>query len=184
MRNYQRSPLTEELSVGLSPNIPNLSSCLAYCVGGLLGELSPLHIGIGTANPFTMITLPENLVPKYFWYQLKKKLMTYGVDCKNVNCEKNHIPYYGLECKVDPKICPTVIVLADIIEAIKKYDIKFRCGPSMDKAFGNSNLSKYVCGDINKDQFLNHYKEELCNYYQNLIHSQVLIYEPLPNIYA
>ena len=54
----------------------------------------------------------------------------------------------------------------------------------MDKAFGNSNLSKYVCGDINKDQFLNHYKEELSIYYQNLINSQVLIYEPQPNIYA
>ena len=184
MNNYHRLPLSEELAVGLSPNIPNLNSCQSYCFGGLLGELSPLHIGIGTANPFTMITLPEDLVPKYFWYQLKKRLKTYGVECKNVSCEKNRLPYYGLECKIYPKICPTIRVIAEVIEGLKNYDIKFRCGASIDKAFGNNCLSKFACGEIDKDEFLNHYQEELSDYYKKLISSDSLIYEPLPTIYG
>jgi uncharacterized protein YbbC (DUF1343 family) len=184
MLNYHRLPLSEELAVGLSPNIPNLTSCQSYSFGGLLGELSPLHIGIGTANPFAMITLPEDLVPKYFWYQLKKRLKIYGVECKNVTCEKNRLPYYGLECKINPKICPTIQVIADVIDGLKNYDIKFRCGPSIDKAFGNNYLSKFACGEIDKNEFLNHYHEELTDYYQKLISSNALIYEPMPAVYG
>ena len=183
MQNYTRNSLESNLLVGLSPNIPNINSCHSYAIGGLLGELNPFHIGIGTESPFSLITLPEDLIPKHTWYQLKNDLKKYGINCKNINCMKNKISYYGLECKIDPNTCPTINVIATIIETMQNQNIKFKCGASLDKAFGNDLLNKFSQKIIDKKVFLNHYQKDLDDFYKKLIESKAIIYEPLPFLY-
>src|SRR5436190_4773991 len=55
----------------LSPNIQSLQSCLGYSFLGLIGELEPFDIGIGTNMAFRCITLPESLhVASSVWKQI------------------------------------------------------------------------------------------------------------------
>ena len=183
MLNYTRQYLASNLLVGLSPNIPDIRACHGYAFAGILGELSPLHIGIGTDKPFSLITLPEDLVPKYVWYQLRKELKSYGLDCMTTKCKKNNIPYYGLECKVNPAVTPTVPIIAAIVEALQAHNIKFKCGPALAKAFGNDYLHKFIDGNISRKEFVEHYKKDLNSFYKKLHSSNALLYEVAPVLY-
>ncbi|MBC8124894.1 MAG: DUF1343 domain-containing protein, partial [Candidatus Kapabacteria bacterium] len=42
-----------------SPNIPSIGAVRGYAITGLLGELGPCSIGMGTASPFTVIGSPD-----------------------------------------------------------------------------------------------------------------------------
>lgn len=183
LQNYRRNCLNYKVKGALSPNIPDVRSCQGYSVCGLLGELSPIHVGVGTENPFSVISLPEDSMPKYVWYQLKRDLGKYGLDCKTENIKKNNKDYYGLNCKFNPNLCPTVPVLAEIVETLKDYNVKFKTGPSLAKAFGNNMLHEYIDSKITKEMFINHYKKELKDFYKNLIKSKAVLYSPAPYIY-
>ena len=66
---------------------------------------------------------------------------------------------------------------------MQNQNIKFKCGASLDKAFGNDLLNKFSQKIIDKKDFLNHYQKDLDDFYKKLIESKAIIYEPLPFLY-
>lgn len=67
----------------LSPNIACVASCYGYSLGGLLGEVAPFEIGIGTAKAFTQVMLPEKYpIAKKQWDQLIEELKKYGIQAR------------------------------------------------------------------------------------------------------
>ncbi len=71
MKEYDRAYGIADLHAPLSPNIASKASCHGYCFLGLLGEVSPFDVAVGTPDAFQVITLPESLaVPQAVWQQL------------------------------------------------------------------------------------------------------------------
>lgn len=61
-KRWKRSMSWEETGLqwyATSPNIPNINAVRGYAMTGLLGELGPCSIGMGTSSPFTVIGAPE-----------------------------------------------------------------------------------------------------------------------------
>jgi uncharacterized protein YbbC (DUF1343 family) len=62
MKGYCRfAGIPGELLAPLSPNIPCKASCYGYSFLGLLGEIQPFYVGVGTEKPFQLIMLPKKL---------------------------------------------------------------------------------------------------------------------------
>ena len=81
MENYDKSTgFAGTFIHQLSPNLQSLQSCYGYSFLGLLGEIEPFDIGIGTPMAFRCITLPEAVVvPKGMWLRLQAVLSSFGV---------------------------------------------------------------------------------------------------------
>ncbi len=61
-KRWKRSMTWEETGLrwyATSPNIPTINAVRGYAMTGLLGELGPCSIGMGTASPFTAVGAPD-----------------------------------------------------------------------------------------------------------------------------
>ena len=61
-KRWKRNMIWEETGLRwypTSPNIPSIHAVRGYAITGLLGELGPCSIGMGTASPFTVIGSPD-----------------------------------------------------------------------------------------------------------------------------
>ena len=79
-RNIQvRTPLPTRLS----RNIASLDACYGYSFLGLLGEVAPFEIGVGTDKAFQCLLLPDRLAfSKKKWQELKDLLSKEGIESK------------------------------------------------------------------------------------------------------
>src|SRR5690606_36232749 len=64
----------------LSPNIQTMQACFGYSFLGLLGEVKPFDIGLGSDVAFQAILLPESLhVNRLTWKKAQQLLQSHGI---------------------------------------------------------------------------------------------------------
>ncbi|HEX4069132.1 MAG TPA: DUF1343 domain-containing protein [Candidatus Babeliales bacterium] len=185
MKNYDRNcGFIGELKHQLSPNLQSLQSCYGYSFLGLLGEIEPFDVGVGTHMAFRCITLPEKLhVPHSVWDRLQTVLSSYGVQSfhyQHINA-KNKKKRKGLRLEFsDINKLHAFELLITILQFFTKEKIKFSFSASFNKAVGTPKVQELIAGKISERLFFEHIHKDLQQFYQKA--RTLFLYEPLPTI--
>lgn len=146
MANYDRSmryPLQERLE--LSPNIQSLNACFGYSFLGLLGEIRPFNLGIGTRYAFQGIYLPENKHKVYQWKLLRENLLKEGIKCNFHRYQHKNKMYAGLKFTINHmEAISSWSAFCTIIDHFKQVSLEMRCSESFDKAAGTAFLRNLI----------------------------------------
>jgi uncharacterized protein YbbC (DUF1343 family) len=185
MKNYNRlQGMPGQLLAPLSPYIKNKKSCYGYSFLGLLGEVKPFDVGLGTEYAMRCIALPEKVhVSKTFWPELANRL-------KKIGLHTSFLSYYstrkkqqctGLLCALsDPARFSSCQVLLTVLSYTYKTSVPLQFSALFDKAAGTSKLRACVQGDISRASFAKTVNEQLREFYESAKSS--FLYSPAPKL--
>lgn len=185
MKNYDRNKgFIGELINQLSPNLQSLQSCYGYSFLGLLGEVEPFDIGIGTHLAFRCIMLPEAMdINPAIWHKLKKILKKFGIKSfpyHHINKRKQKM-YKGLRLEFgDINELHAFELFITILRFFKKENIPFSFSAAFNKAVGIKKVQEVVAGTLSRQKFFKHLEKNLQTFYQRAQHS--FFYQPWPTI--
>ncbi len=185
MKNYDRSAgFVGELKHQLSPNLQSLQSCYGYSFLGLLGEVEPFDVGVGTHMAFRCIALPEAMhVAHEVWERLQTILSSFGVQSfhyHHIN-PKNNKKSRGLRLEFsDINNVYAFELFITILQFFKKEKISFSFSASFNKAVGTKKVQELIAGSISEREFFQQIHTDLEQFYQKA--RTLFLYEPLPTI--
>lgn len=168
----------------LSPNLLTLQSCYGYSLLGILGEVSPFDIGIGTPMAFRCITLPISMnISQDVWKRLQAQLKLFNV--KSVSYRhtnpKNNRKSKGLRLEFsDISHLRSFELLITILEFFKQEKIPLSFSNAFNKAVGTAKVQEVLSETISRDIFLNDIKTELENFHKKA--QFCFLYQPQPII--
>lgn len=142
----------------LSPNLQSLPSCYGYSFLGLLGEIEPFDVGVGTPMAFQCITLPEamNVLPQV-WQRLQKLLATFGINSflyRHVNPKNNRVSK-GLRLEFSTiNHLRAFDLFMKIMKFFKKEGISFSFSAAFNKAVGTKNVQDVIAGKMSERLFM------------------------------
>jgi len=185
MKNYLRgNGLTGELQAALSPNIASKASCYGYSFLGLLGEVAPFHVGVGTDKAFQYIMLPKKLAfPVNKWNAFSALL-------DKINLP--HTPHYyfnsvkkewyeGVQLKIeDINRVQSFTAFLQVLHFFKNAGIEFNFAKFFDKAVGTRSVHDFITGLVSKEQFVSKINSELKTFFKNAKSS--FLYQPWPQV--
>lgn len=183
MRGYDRTNgFKSDLLKQLSPNLQSLQSCYGYSFLGLLGEIEPFDVGVGTAMAFRCIALPVSLhVPVTTWKKLQALLLSYGIQSflyHHINPKTNK-QSKGLRLEFsDISTMRSFELFIDILLFFKQSGIAFSFSAAFDKAVGTKKVKEVIAGNVAKEQFfvdVNHALQEFTQRAQ-----KSFFYSPFP----
>lgn len=183
MKNYDRAQgFVGELTQQLSPNLQSLQSCYGYSFLGLLGEVEPFDIGVGTPMAFRCITLPESMkVTPEVWNKLKKLLKFFGVKSfayDHVN-PKNNKACKGLRLEFsDMSNVHAFDLFIAVLQFFKKEEIPFSFSAAFNKAVGTPQVQEVIAGTLERQLFFNQITKDLQQFHQRARHA--FFYKPEP----
>lgn len=183
MRGYDRSNgFGVELLAQLSPNLQSLQSCYGYSFLGLLGEIEPFDVGVGTDMSFRCIALPVSLhVPATTWKKLQTLLSSYGIESSfyhHVNPKTNK-QSRGLRLEFsDSGKMHSFELFIELLLFFKQAAIPFSFSASFDKAVGTRRVKDVVAGSVSKDLFFSDINRVLQEFKQRAQKS--FFYSPFP----
>ena len=184
MEGYQRQTvLPKTLAYNLSPNIINKQSCYGYSFLGLLGEVRPFDIGLGTTHPFSTIGLPKTALTATQWHQLQTQLQKAGIKttvCDYVHTRKK-IEYRGLHLHIDAiEQVHAFETLLNVLYFFKKNGVECVFSDDFDKAIGTDLVRRYVQNAIPRSMLTSALNNELKQFWAQARSS--FLYEPWPLI--
>lgn len=165
-----------------SPNIPTLQSCYGYSFLGLLGEVRPIDVGLGSRYPFRCIALPEHykLLPRS-WWKLSEQLKKYGIKsiAHRYTTIRKKTECRGLLIKI-PAIekSSSFNALLSILQFFKDEGIALEFSPQFDKAIGTPKVREYVQGLISFKELQDYVNRNLLQFKEQI--KPYLLYGPAP----
>lgn len=185
MKNYHRNMKKPPFLTFLSPNIRSFESCKGYSFLGLLGEIEPFDVGVGTDKAFQVIMLPETMQHgSVFLEELKKRLITLGIQAEPYTTIKEragNLPLQGLYLHIDDVTKHSGLrVLDSIIDVAHKTGLPIKPRTMLDKSFGSSLLSQYIRREISSAEFAAGCNAPLKEFFAKARTS--FIYDPLPSV--
>lgn len=185
MKDYDRTIGLNQLHAPLSPNIPCLQACYGYSFLGLLGEVRPFNVGLGTERPFQVISVATAKgLEGQVWNNLAQQLKGLGI-C-SVPCEYMHVRkkemHHGLHLNM-PNInhVSSFNALLATIEAIKNAGIAIEITPAFDKAVGSKLVRSYLMGQISYQELVAEINNSLQSFFQKA--QAVFKYYPHPELF-
>lgn len=185
MKHYDRTKgFVGELMNQLSPNLQSLQSCYGYSFLGLLGEVEPFDVGVGTHMAFRCIALPESMhVSHAVWDKLQVILSSFEIQSfpyHHVN-PKNKKKSRGLRLEFsDINNVHAFELFITILQFFKQENIPFSCSASFNKAVGTKNVQELIAGNISERTFFQQIHTNLQQFYNRA--RTLFLYEPLPTI--
>jgi len=184
MKNYDRSYGISHLPAPLSPNIASKASCHGYSFLGLVGEIKPFDVGVGTPHAFQLITLPESLsLHPSVWQKLAAKLKELGIATiphRYMNERKKEY-YHGLRLNIDDinqvNAFNAFLVTASIM---KKAGVPIDFAVNFDKAAGSKQVRSFLLGNITYQELRNEINNGLQTFFQKA--QAVFKYLPHPEL--
>ncbi len=183
LANYTRNYSLTKLLAPLSPNIQNIQACYGYSFLGLLGEIQPFDVGIGTKEAFHLAGLPAALLSK-------KQNELFVTLLKNKGVHAEAIDYYNQRKKKHyrgAKITHISInsfsafnTFLSILNFCKKQNIPFAFSKDFDAALGSSIVRDYMSGRCSFEELQKKINTDLKAFYAKA--QSVFIYEPLPKM--
>ncbi len=181
MEDYNRQSMNK-LITKLSPNLTSIQSCYGYSFLGLLGEIEPFDVGVGTPLAFQCITTEKKY--KINWEPLKAVLQKHGIsatDYKYYNKRKNQ-QLYGLSIDIhDIDAFCGFKVLVELINFFKKSEIKLTTKHSFCKAVGTHEVEEFMNGRLSLEQLQRSINTQLQTFYKHM--RPALIYHKLPRLF-
>lgn len=186
MRNYTRTMTSNGFfKKALSPNLNTAQACLGYSFLGLLGEIRPFNVGVGTKQVFRVIMVPvECKIPAYLWPQLQHLLNTYGIGSirQTIIDERTHKKVTGVKLQFgDIGRIKTFSLFLDILTLFIRAEVKLCCAPTFDKSVGIKSLRSA----IENGESLESFKQKACDDSVRFFHTvkHLFLYQPHPYIY-
>lgn len=178
MKDYVRSRSSIPLFKPLSPNLQSLQSCQGYSFLGVLGEISPFDIGVGTRYAFQVILLPHSIkFSEHQWGNLAELFRKHGLKTVRYATNKSR----GLRFEhIDMKNTASFRLLIDVVNFFKCAGVALAFSPLFDKATGTHLVRELLtdngtCADL--ERFVN---EGLVNFFNQAKDS--FLYKPFPAI--
>ena len=183
MKNYKRdSYANNKMLTYLSSGIRTTNACYGYSFLGLLGEISPFHIGLRTPNPFQCILLPDKKIfENKKWENLKKVLNSYGIENSFYRTfgKKNY--FSGLQFKInDVYDLESFKLFINLILLFKKSGLKMEFSKLFDKAIGTDKVRGFFEGKIEKKELQSLINNDLYDFYKKAL--PCFLYQPLPKV--
>lgn len=181
MKQYRRAIKPTSFTF-LSPNLRSMQSCYGYSFLGLLGEISPFDVGVGTPYAFQTIVLPDSLkISAHTWSKFRTLLQKYNIQTMHHSLLKRGQRYTGLKLHfTDIYKITSFELLLDILKFFKKEGVALTFSHLFDKATGTS-LVKQSCDDARSCALLaEHVNKGLEKFIKQARGS--FLYEPIPKI--
>lgn len=153
MKYYTRSSCMRMLIAGLSPNVQNIGSCRGYSFLGLLAEVRPFDVAIGTDKAFQCILLDDELAfGQEKWEILSTQLKRSGIDSTFYRYfssrKKKH--YSGLRLSIpDINRVRSFDVFISVIQFFKNNGVTIHFSREFDKAIGIKKVRTLFSQDTN-----------------------------------
>lgn len=184
MEGYTRqTALPSTLVYNLSPNIINRQSCYGYSFLGLLGEIQPFDVGIGTTRPFTTIALPNTMLSGAQWKQLQKKLQALNIMTTVCNyiSPRNNTAYQGLHLHITAiEQLHAFEALLTLLHFVKKNGVNCIFSPHFDQAVGTDLVRRSLEENISFTELTDSINKALKKFWIQAQSS--FIYKPWPLI--
>lgn len=187
MKNYNRYSFgANGLLAHLSPNITSMNSCYGYSFLGLLGEVRPFDIGIGTSRAFQCILLPETIkFSKKKWHKLHVMLEKRGVDNSFYRYYSARKKKYcsGLRLHItDINTFSSFSTLLMVLDFFKKQKVKLTFSKNFDRAMGTYKVREFFEGNLPKALLTDHVNKGLRAFFERASQSSCFLYYPFPKI--
>lgn len=185
MKDYDRTMGLNQLHAPLSPNIPNIQACYGYSFLGLLGEIRPFNVGLGTERPFQVISLATAKgMDGAVWNNLAQQLQGLGIcssPCEYMHARKKEM-HHGLHLNMANinQVC-SFNALLTTIEAIKNAGVTIDITPAFDKAVGSKLVRSYLMGQITYQELVAEINNSLQSFFQKA--QAVFKYNPHPELF-
>lgn len=181
MDGYERHNSFESLLAPLSPNIACTASCHGYSFLGLLGEIKPFDVGVGTPLAFQLIALPESLaISSDVWQQLALQLKGVGIHTtphRYMHALKKEY-YHGLQLQISNiNQVAAFNAFLTTVTTIKKAGIDLRFNVNFDKAVGSKLVRLFLTDMASYQQLI----EEVNNGLQYFFQKAQTVFKYLPH---
>lgn len=185
MAHYDRqNQVRKPLMCALSRNINTIDSCYGYSFLGLLGEVAPFEIGIGTDKAFQCLLLPEHLkFPKQKWQELRSLLEDQGIESKSYRYyssrKKEHCS--GLRLHInDINHFSSFKTLLSILNFFKESGLKLTFSKQFDASLGTDKVRSLLQGKVLPAQLAVQVNDDLQNFFKKAFNC--FLYKPFPKI--
>ena len=184
MGDYERNCSIDCIYAPLSPNISSLASCHGYSFLGLLGEVKPFDVGVGTAQAFQLITLAEKHSKMgALWPQLAARLKQLGIITKPYryfNTRKNEY-YKGLSLEISHigQLSSFTAFLLTVLYA-KQAGVSLEFNVNFDKAVGSKLVREYLTGMLSYKELNEAVTKGLHQFFQKA--QPLFKYKPYPTL--
>ena len=184
MSGYDRTRGLDQMHAPLSPNIACKESCHGYCFLGLLGEIKPFDVGVGTPHSFQLISLPASLpLPLSFWQELSERLRYCGIHSTKHEYmhEKKKELYHGLRlCMENINQVNAFNAFLITVSSAQKAGITIDFQREFDKAVGSSRVRSFLTGTISYQDLVGDVNKDLQIFFQKA--QPVFRYAPHPEL--
>jgi uncharacterized protein YbbC (DUF1343 family) len=188
MKNYSRyGHSIHGLLTYLSPNIASIPACYGYSFLGLLGEVTPYNVGVGTDKAFQCILLPDSLqFPRASWHELQVILKLQGVESSFYTAQSmsKKVPCSGLRISItDINQFSAFNTLLRVLEFFKRGNkaLNFKT-PAFDKAIGTSRIRAMLDGSLDPAQVYAQINKDLDQFFSTAMQMHCFLYEPYPHV--
>ena len=182
MRDYHRHQT--HIVLPLSPNLRFGQSINGYSFMGMLGEISPFHVAVGTPKAFRCIMLPKSLkIPQKKWIALSLGLAQFGImsTAYSYYNEQKKQEYTGLMTTIaDVEQVSAINALVYVVDFFKKEGIAYSFAPNFDKAFGTLGLRQYLQNSIERSEFVAVLNKQAQQFYDAA--HEFWLYKPGPKL--
>lgn len=185
MHNYdRRMGLNNTLPQPLSPNIQHIQSCYGYSFLGLLGEIEPFDVGVGTPRAFQYILLPATIsFAQKKWQALQELLLSYNIKSRpysHINKKKNQ-EYAGLALQInDINTLASFPLLLSVLQFFSQAKVPLSYSPMFNKAVGSKEVRKMLEYRLDYNSFIQSIHTQLINFFNNA--RNTFLYKPYPHI--
>ena len=185
MDHYNRHLYPYKAPTGkLSPNIHSIESCHGYSFLGLLGEVAPFDIGIGTDKAFQCILLPHHIAfSKKQWFNLKEQLKVLGIDSgfyRYYSYRKKEFCRGLRVCIRDIGTFSLFKALVATLEFFQNEGVALKFSDQFSKIPGMYKVKELVKGTRRREDFEAELKYELEQFF--VMASSSFIYKPYPKV--
>lgn len=185
LAHYDRKGIETKLLAPLSPNIASLSSVQGYSFLGLLGEISPFNVGVGTRSAFQCIMLPEShKFPQKDWIALSIGLENrFGIKSTAFNYfdDAKRKRFAGLRLRiVDINTVSTLEPLLYVLEFFQNKNVLISFSAFFDKAAGSPCVRGCAQGVISRQELAQKVDTQLKEFMERA--QDCWLYHPTPHV--
>lgn len=185
MKNYSRTMQVNPACMPeLSPNIKNRDACYGYSFLGLLGEVRPFELGVGTDDAFQVLMLTDaHKVSDEQWQQLRRRLRAIGIGSELYRCHvaRKKSMCSGLRMKImDINKVPSFTAFLTIVEFFNTTDVSLSFSAAFDKAVGTRKVQAFLQGKLSKQELMHEVSQGLHGFFAKT--KSAFMYRPLPKI--
>jgi uncharacterized protein YbbC (DUF1343 family) len=144
MQNYNKDAHKFKLFAPLSPNIQSEQSVYGYSFLGLLGEIKPFDVGVGTEHAFrSLLICKDRKIPLRVWKELHGLFKAHGIDATFVShyISKQNKPTSGFLLSFN-QINQTASfnLFINIVDLFTRSGIELSYAPVFDKSIGTDRI--------------------------------------------